>query len=66
MSALSFVDSSGLGALVTALKLARQDNGRLCLCGLTPTVNSIFQMTRLQRVFDIFPGVDEALESFSS
>lgn len=65
LSAIDFIDSSGLGALVTALKLARQNNGIVRLCALTPPVNSIFQLTRLSRLFDIYETRDEALASFS-
>lgn len=63
LSQLAFVDSSGLGALVSALKLARQQSCTVRLCAPTPTVSSIFQLTRLDRVFEIFASVDEALEN---
>ncbi|PLX94459.1 MAG: anti-anti-sigma factor [Desulfuromonas sp.] len=59
-----FVDSSGLGALVSGFKNASARNGNLKLCGLQPQVKSMFELTRLHRVFEIFPGVDEALASF--
>ena len=54
MSPLDFIDSSGLGALVTALKIARQDNGIVRLCALSPPVKSIFELTRLSRLFEIY------------
>ncbi len=59
-----FVDSSGLGALVSGFKNASARNGNLKLCGLQPQVKSMFELTRLHRVFEIFPGTDEALDSF--
>jgi len=59
-----FVDSSGLGALVSGFKNASARNGNLKLCGLQPQVRSMFELTRLHRVFEIFPGVDEAVSSF--
>lgn len=65
LSPLDFIDSSGLGALVTALKIARQDNGVVRLCALSPPVKSIFELTRLSRVFEIYETSDEALSSFS-
>ena len=64
MAAVRFVDSSGLGALVSGFKNASARNGNLKLCGLQPQVKSMFELTRLHRVFEIFPGVDEALASF--
>jgi anti-sigma B factor antagonist len=59
-----FVDSSGLGSLVSGFKNASARNGNLKLAGLQPQVKSMFELTRLHRVFEIFPGVDEALASF--
>jgi anti-sigma B factor antagonist len=59
-----FVDSSGLGALVSGFKNASARNGNLKLCGLQPQVKSMFELTRLHRVFEIFPGVSEAIASF--
>jgi len=59
-----FVDSSGLGSLVSGFKNASARSGNLKLCGLQPQVKSMFELTRLHRVFEIFTGVDEALASF--
>ncbi len=60
-----FVDSSGLGSLVSGFKNASARNGTLKLSGLQPQVKSMFELTRLHRVFEIFPGTEEALASFS-
>jgi len=59
-----FVDSSGLGALVSGFKNASARNGVLKLCGLQPQVKSMFELTRLHRVFEIFTDSSEALSSF--
>lgn len=59
-----FVDSSGLGALVSGFKNASARNGNLKLCGLQPQVQSMFELTRLHRVFEIFPDVGQAIDSF--
>ncbi|ORJ61532.1 anti-sigma factor antagonist [Geothermobacter hydrogeniphilus] len=59
-----FVDSSGLGSLVSGFKNASARNGSLKLCGLQPQVKSMFELTRLHRVFEIFPDSEEALASF--
>ena len=59
-----FVDSSGLGALVSGYKNASARNGNLKLCGLQPQVKSMFELTRLHRVFEIYPTADEALATF--
>ncbi len=59
-----FVDSSGLGALVSGFKNASARNGNLKLSGLQPQVKSMFELTRLHRVFEIFPTSQEAVASF--
>ncbi len=59
-----FVDSSGLGALVSGFKNASARNGNLKLSSLQPQVKSMFELTRLHRVFEIFPTSEEALSSF--
>lgn len=59
-----FIDSSGLGALVSGFKNAGSRSGSLKLCGLQKQVQSMFELTRLHRVFEIFPGEEEALASF--
>jgi anti-sigma B factor antagonist len=63
LSAVRFVDSSGLGALVSGFKNASAREGSLKLCCLQPQVRSMFELTRLHRVFEIFTSVEEALES---
>lgn len=48
-----FIDSSGLGVLLSAYKKAKLNNGKLTLTGLQSQVQSTFEMTRLNRVFEI-------------
>lgn len=59
-----FIDSSGLGALVSGFKNAISHQGNLKLSSLQPQVKSMFELTRLHRVFEIFASSAEALESF--
>lgn len=49
-----FIDSSGLGALVSGFKNAITNQGSLKLSSLQPQVKSMFELTRLHRVFDIY------------
>lgn len=63
LSAVSFIDSSGLGALLSGFKAANLRSGRLVLAGLQPRVQSMFELTRLHRVFEIFPSTQAALSS---
>jgi anti-sigma B factor antagonist len=59
-----FIDSSGLGALVSGFKNAISHQGNLKLSSLQPQVKSMFELTRLHRVFEIFASTSEALENF--
>ena len=64
LQAVRFVDSSGLGALVSGFKNASSRNGNLKLSGLQLQVKSMFELTRLHRVFEIYTDSTEALSSF--
>ncbi|THH36642.1 anti-sigma factor antagonist [Aliishimia ponticola] len=62
---VQFVDSSGLGAIVAAMKT--MGKGRtLALAGLNPTVSKVFQLTRMDSVFQLFPTLDDALDSLDA
>lgn len=61
---VSFLDSSGLGALVGVLKKIGH-RGDLAVCGLNPDVKQMFRICRMDRVFKIFPDVETAVESIS-
>ena len=58
---VQFIDSSGLGALLSGLKNAGLCSSGFILAGLQPRVRSIFELTRLHRVFDIYPKLEDAL-----
>ncbi len=61
LSGVGFVDSSGLSVLVTALKKARSGGGDVALVGLTDSVRSLIELTRLQSAFSMFDDVDTAV-----
>ncbi|MEB3339034.1 MAG: STAS domain-containing protein [Leptolyngbyaceae bacterium] len=54
-----FMDSSGLGNLVSLLKTVRSKNSELWFCSLIPQVKMIFELTRLDRVFKIYANQEE-------
>ncbi|MEL6614548.1 MAG: STAS domain-containing protein [Bacteroidota bacterium] len=56
---VQFMDSSGLGALVAALKLVGHD-GELALAGVHPGVHELFALTRMDRVFQIYVSPEAA------
>src|SRR5436190_1173907 len=60
MSQVEFVDSSIIGALVGFLRRTRAAGGDVKLVALTPDVETIFEVTRLQRVFTVHPTVAAA------
>ncbi len=63
LSSVTFIDSSGLGALLSGYKNATQRGGSLVLSGPQPRVRAMFELTRLNRVFDIYPRLQDALAS---
>ncbi|WP_009633777.1 STAS domain-containing protein [Synechocystis sp. PCC 7509] len=48
------LDSAGLMALVSSLRLAQTLGSRFSLCGVSPSIRIIFELTQLDRVFEIF------------
>jgi anti-sigma B factor antagonist len=64
LSQVEFIDSSGLGAIVSTLKTIG-NRGDLVLCGVQKAVMNLFQLTRMNRVFRIFPSQEEALKALS-
>lgn len=60
LAGVEFVDSSGLGAIVGSMKQLGGGQ-RLDLAGLTPLVEKVFRLTRMDAVFRIYPSVDQAM-----
>ena len=63
LTGVAYMDSSGVASLVKLLARVRREKVALKLAGLTPRVRSVFEITRLDTVFDIFPTAQEALEA---
>jgi anti-sigma B factor antagonist len=62
MSAVEFIDSTGLSVLLNALRRVTRQQGRLALVVSNPTVLRLFEITRLDSTFDIAPTRGEAIE----
>jgi anti-sigma B factor antagonist len=60
IAALEFIDSSGLGALTAGLK-ALGGRGEIVLCGITPRLLSLLQLTHVDKLFHMFESVEEAV-----
>jgi len=63
LSGVGYMDSSGVASLVKLLARARRDEVDLRLSGLTSRVRSVFEITRLDTVFEIYTDLEEALQS---
>jgi len=64
MEGVTFVDSSGLGSVVSALKQVRTSKGDLRLAAPNQQVRVVLELTTLDRVFPYFATVEEALTDF--
>jgi anti-anti-sigma factor len=56
---VTFIDSSGLGALVSALKMVRTKGGKLFICSINDQIRMLFELTSMDRVFQVY--ADEEL-----
>jgi len=61
---VSYIDSSGLGELVSAYTTARNQGAKLKLLKLTKKVHDLLQLTKLYTVFDIYDDEASAIASF--
>jgi anti-sigma B factor antagonist len=59
-----YIDSSGLGALVSISKKVREQGGELRLCGLNEDLRSLFELTKLDTLFTITELPEQALAGF--
>ncbi|WP_278921985.1 MULTISPECIES: STAS domain-containing protein [Pseudophaeobacter] len=60
LSLVQFIDSSGLGAIVAAMKQLGRDR-RLDLAGPTPMVEKVFRLTRMDTIFNLYSTLNEAV-----
>ncbi|MCG9027164.1 STAS domain-containing protein [Laribacter hongkongensis] len=65
MSRLRFVDSSGLGAMLSCLRHMNNKQGQLMLFALSKPVRSLFELVRMHRIFAIYNDLGEAMASVS-
>jgi anti-sigma B factor antagonist len=63
LSAVPYMDSSGVATLVEALMVQRKTGSKLVLCGLQPKVRGIFEIARLNMVFTIVTDAAAAMQS---
>jgi anti-sigma B factor antagonist len=66
LARVRFIDSSGLGAMLSCLRQLSARGGDLKLCSMSKPVRTAFELVRLHRVLEIYPGPDEAVQAFQS
>jgi anti-anti-sigma factor len=59
LKGVKFIDSSGLGALVSAMQMVRNANGKLFVCSVSDQVRMLFELTKMDRIFKTFADQDE-------
>lgn len=59
LAGVTFMNSSGIGALVATLKSVREKNKQLYICSLSDQVRMIFELTKMDRVFNLYADLDE-------
>jgi anti-sigma B factor antagonist len=64
-SNVRFLSSAVLGLLIRISKKVYEHDSRLRLCSINPKIYEVFKITRLTKIFDIYPDTDSAIESLS-
>lgn len=63
---VTYIDSSGIGTLITSLSKIKKINGKMCIINVYDSVKKVFELTKLTTFFKIYANENEALEIFSS
>jgi len=64
MSAVSFIDSAGCGALIATLRMLKNSGGVLKIFAVQKQVRSVFELVRMHKILDILNTLEEAIDSF--
>lgn len=63
LSSVSYMDSGGLGTLVSLYTSARNRGGKVNLAGLNSRIMNLLDLTKLATIFEIFPSVEDAIRA---
>jgi anti-sigma B factor antagonist len=61
-----YLDSSGLGSLVSACTSCAKSGRRIALTGVNRRVQKVFEITKVEQIFLMFPTLNDALEAFTN
>ena len=64
LARLKFIDSSGLGVILSCLRTLNESGGDLKLCNISGPVRAMFELVRMHRVVEIHTSREEAVGSF--
>lgn len=66
MARVNWVNSTGLGILVSAFHTLKKNGGQLKICEVSDRIDNILNVTQLKLVFETYDSCDEALASFNA
>lgn len=66
LAGVPYLDSSGLGSLVSACTSCIKSGRRIALTGVNPRVRRVFEITKVEQVLLMFPTLADALEAFTN
>jgi anti-anti-sigma factor len=64
LSAVPFVDSAGIGALIGAIRRIRESGGEVVVCSSRPSINRVLQLVGMPRVVTVVDSLKDAAERF--
>jgi anti-sigma B factor antagonist len=64
LSGVVYIDSSGFGVFLSVLKKASMNYGKFKICNIKPEVHELFRLLQLQTIFEIYPTLEDCLQSF--
>lgn len=62
---VSYIDSSGIGALISSLSNLKKYQGGLKICNVSGSVRKVFELTKLTSFFEIYDSETEAIQAFN-
>jgi len=65
LKGITYIDSSGFGVFLSAIKAANNNYGQFKICNVNPEVMELFKLLQLHHVFEIYDELEPCLESFN-